>query len=120
MPVDRPTARELIETVAEHLAVNVRPQLSGHASFEAVIATNLLAIALRELELEAELAELDREQLTSLLGQDASLGELERQLAFSIREGELDDRAGEVKAILRASAGRRLRISNPGYVRTEA
>ena len=41
VPVDRPNAQELIASAAEHLATNVRPALSGHAAFEALITANL-------------------------------------------------------------------------------
>lgn len=117
MPVDRPSARELIEAAAEHLAVRVRPALDGHAAFEALIAANLLAIALRELELEPELRAAERRELAGLVGRDARLEELEAQLAESIRAGRLDDRRSELLAVLRAGARRRLQIANPDYVR---
>jgi uncharacterized protein DUF6285 len=119
MPADRPTAGELIEAAAEHLAVNVRPALSGHAAFEALIAANLLAIALRELELGPELRAADERELGELLGQVAPLEQLESSLAERIRSGELDDRRGELLSVLRESARRRLRVANPGYAREE-
>lgn len=117
MPADRPTAHELIASAAEHLAVNVRPSLAGHAAFETLIAANLLAIALRELELGPELRAVDERDLARLLGREGPLEELEAALAAQIREGDLDDRRGEVLAVLRASARRRLRIANPEYAR---
>ena len=119
MPVDRPTANELIASAAEHLAVNVRPALGGHRAFEALIAANLLAIALRELELGPELCAADERDLAGLLGRNGPLEELEARLVDEIREGKLDNRA-EVLAVLRASARRRLRIANPEYVHEEA
>lgn len=118
--MDRPTSNELIASAAEHLAVNVRPALSGHAAFEALIAANLLAIALRELELGPELRAADERDLVGLLGPAGSLEELEARLAQQIRAGELDDRWSEALAILRASARRRVRIANPDYAREEA
>jgi hypothetical protein len=120
MPADRPTATELIESAAEHLALHVRPALAGHAAFEALIAANLLAIALRELELGPELRAADQGDLAGLMGRKGSLEELEAQLADLIREGELDDRRAEVLSVLRQSARRRLRIANPEYAREEA
>ncbi len=120
MPIDRPTARELIESAADHLVVNVRPALPGHGGFEALVAANLLAIALRELELEAELREADRLALASLLDRDEPLDELELELADLIRDGRFDERADELHEVLRASARRRLLVANPGYVLEEA
>jgi len=120
VPVDRPAANELIASAAEHLAVNVRPALDGHRAFEALIAANLLAIALRELELGPELRAADEHDLARLLGREGSLEELEASLAEKIRGGELEDRRAEVLALLRASARRRLRIANPQYAPEEA
>jgi hypothetical protein len=120
VPEDRPTANELIASAAEHLVVNVRPALGGHGAFEALIAANLLAIALRELELGTELRALDERDLAQLLGHEAPLAELEARLVKQIRKAELDDRRAEVLAVLRASARRRLRIANPEYEREEA
>lgn len=120
MPVDRPTARELIEAAAEHLAVNIRPALAGHAAFEALVAANLLAIAMRELDLGPELRAADERALARLVGRQGPLDELETELAERIREGALDERRAELLAILRESARRRLRVANPQYAREEA
>jgi hypothetical protein len=116
VPVDRPTARELIEAAAEHLAARVRPAVHGHAAFEALIAANLLAIALRELDLGPQLRAADERELADLLGREAPLEELEAHLAEAIRSGKLDDHRAELLAVLRSSARRRLRVANPGYV----
>jgi hypothetical protein len=119
VPADRPSAHELIASAAEHLAVNVRPALAGHDAFEALIAANLLAIALRELELGPELRAADEHDLAGLLGCEGPLEELEARLADQIREGALDDLFDELLAVLRASARRRLEIANPEYLREE-
>jgi len=119
MPRDRPDAPELIATAAEHLAVNVRPALAGHDAFEALIAANLLAIALRELELGPALRAGEEEDLAQLLGREGRLEDLEERLAAQIRAGEFDDRFTEVLAVLRRSARGRVRIANPEYVREE-
>ncbi len=117
MPADRPDASELIQSVAEHLVVNVRPALEGHARFEALIAANLLAIALRELELGPELRAADERRLSELLGYEAPLEQLEAELADRIRAGELAEQRAAVLAALRESARARLRVANPGYAR---
>jgi hypothetical protein len=119
VPRDRPDAHELIASAAEHLAVNVRPALNGHGAFEALIAANLLAIALRELELEPGLWAADEQALQELLGAAGSLEELEARLAEQIRAGDIDDRREQVLALLRASARGRLAIANPEYLGEE-
>ena len=68
---------------------------------------------------EPELRAADEHDLAGLLGRKGSLEELEAHLADQIREGDIDDRWGQVLAVLRASARRHLRIANPEYVRLE-
>jgi hypothetical protein len=120
VPADRPAANELIASAAEHLAVNVRPALGGHAAFEALIAANLLAIALRELELVQRSCATQQRREVALVGGAPSWAELEARLVEQIRDGALDARRAEVLAVLRAGARRRLRIANPEYLREEA
>ena len=62
---------------------------------------------------------VDEHDLAGGSGTDGSLEGLEAHLAVQIREGDADDRWGQVLTVLRASAGRRLRIANPDYVREE-
>ena len=116
MPADRPDALELIEAAAEHLATRVRPVLSGHASFEALIAANLLMIARRELELAQPARAAERERLQALLGRNGSLDELEDQLVARIRAGDLGPGDRRLMDHLRATVRDRLRVSNPGYM----
>jgi Domain of unknown function (DUF6285) len=119
VPADRPSAHELIASAAEYLAVDVRSALGGHGAFEALIAANLLAIALRELELGPESRVADEHDLVLLLGREGSLEELEACLADRIRDGAIDDHWDEAVAVLHESAVRRLRIANPEYIREE-
>jgi hypothetical protein len=116
MPADRPDALELVEAAAEHLAISVRPALSGHAAFEALIAANLLAIARRELELGPPARAAERERLRTLLGRDGGLDELEEELVARIRAGELRPGDPQLMDHLRATVRDRLRIANPGYL----
>ena len=116
MPADRPDALELVEAAAEHLAVHVRPALSGHAAFEALIAANLLAIARRELELGPPAHAAERERLRVLLGRDGALDELEDELVARIRAGTIGLEDRRLVDHLRATVRDRLRIANPGYL----
>lgn len=116
MPEDRPTASELLETVAEYLTSSVRPRLEGHAAFEALIAANLLRIAGRELELGPSARAQEGERLRHLLGSEGAPEDLEPKLVAMIREGRFEGRRDEVLEHLRRSAADRLRIANPDYL----
>lgn len=115
MPVDRPDARELVDTVRE-LLEQMLPSLSGYDAFQVRIAASLLGIAGRELESGESLRRDEHERLARLLGRDAPLEELEAELIDWIREGDLDERWAEILDFLRATAEARLRITNPKHL----
>lgn len=98
----RPTAAELVAAVADFLDNDVRQATEGQVSFHARVAANVLRTVEREL--------LDDRPAPDLLGYPD-----EQHLAAAIRAGELDDRADDVLACLRAVARRRLAIAHPGY-----
>ena len=115
MPIDRPDARELVETVRE-LLEQLLPSLSGYDAFQVRVAARLLGIAGRELELGGGLRRDEQEGLSRLLGRDAPLEELERELVDWIREGDLEERWEPLLAFLRTTAEARLRIANPKHL----
>jgi hypothetical protein len=116
MPVDRPTALELLEAIQEFLQERAIPKLSGHAAFEARVAANLLSIARREIEEGPRLLEGETADLERLLGRKGTLEDLETELLALIREGDPGSRWDDLIALLRRSAEGRLRITNPKYL----
>ncbi len=112
----RPTAAELIEAVREFVAGPVTAALSDQAAFHARVATNVLAMVERELDLgpASDAAELAR--LEALLGCAGSLAELNAELARQIRDGALDRRRAEVLDHLRRTSRDKLSIANPRYL----
>jgi len=98
----RPTAAELVAAVADFLDNDVRPSIEGQVAFHARVAANVLRTVERELT--------DDRAAPDLLGYAD-----EQTLAAAIRAGELDERAGEVLACLRALVRHRLTIAHPGY-----
>lgn len=106
-PYGRPLAAELVAAVAEFLETDVRAAAEGQVNFHARVAANALRIVERELldESEAE----SRAALAALGFAD------EEQLAAAIRAGEMDGRADDVIACLRALVRRRLAVAHPGY-----
>jgi Domain of unknown function (DUF6285) len=103
----RPTAAELVTAVADFLDTDVREATDGQVNFHARVAANALRMVARELE------STDLSAVTAAL---AALGATdEAELAAAIRRGDLDDRADEVPARLRALVKHRLAAAHPGY-----
>jgi hypothetical protein len=116
MAVDRPGALELLEAVQEFLQERAIPKLSGHAAFEARVATNLLAIARREIEEGPRLLEEEAADLERLLQRKGTPEALEAELVDLIRDGDPGSRREDLMAHLRRRAEGRLRIANPRYL----
>ncbi len=112
----RPTAAELIEAVREFIAGPVSAALNNQAAFHARVATNVLAMVERELELGPALDAAELARLKALLGRDGSLAELNSALARAIRDGALDHRRTEVLDHLRRTSREKLSIANPRYL----
>lgn len=115
MAQDRPTATELLEAVREFLEAEVLPTVDGRLAFHTRVAANALGIVGRELALGTEHDAEEHARLVGLLGRDAPLAELNRDLAARLRAGELDDRRTEVVAHLRSTVQAKLEIANPSY-----
>lgn len=98
----RPTAAELVASVAEFLETDVKANTSGAVNFHARVAANVLRTVERELD--------DEDPAPDLLGLPD-----EAALAAAIRRGDLDDRAAEVTPVLRQLVRLRLAVAHPGY-----
>lgn len=111
----RPSAAELVAAVADFLDNDVRAATSsdggladaGQINFHARVAANVLRIV------ERELTDDSAAEVTGALA-DIGFAD-EPQLAAAIRAGTMDDRAGDVLAMLRTLVGHRLAIAHPGY-----
>lgn len=108
-PHDVPTAQELVEAVREWIereADAVRPPNRFHAR----VASNVLAMVEREIELGPAQARAHAARLEHLgVADDA-------ELAAAIRDGSLDDRLGEVRELVWASVRDKLAVANPKYL----
>jgi hypothetical protein len=116
MTQDPPTAPELLESVAEYLFAELRPEVPGEQRFKVLVAANLCAVVARELRAgEAP----DREDLalfSELLGEDADdVHAAAAKLASRLRSGELDDRMEELAPRLAEHVRRKLEVARPGY-----
>lgn len=117
VPHDVPTVDEMLEAVGEWLA-SATASASGSATdsgasltgFHARVAANMLAMVRRELALGPEHERRHLERLSRLGVAD------DRELAAAIRQGRLDDRAGEVRELVWQSVRDKLQVANPGYL----
>ena len=86
---EQPAATELIDAVAEFIARDVAPTLTGRLAFHARVAVNVLAIVKRELELGPAADRADAARLAALLGRDGDPAALTEELCRRIETGEI-------------------------------
>jgi hypothetical protein len=113
---DRPTAEELLDSVAEYLFGELRPQVPREQRFKVLVAANVCAVVARELRAGDAPDREDLALFDELLGEQvgdvhAAAAELSRRL----RSGELDDRIDELTPRLEEHVRRKLEIARPGY-----
>jgi hypothetical protein len=101
---------ELLEAVREWIDSEVIPSTDGRLRFHARVASNVLGMVEREIELGPA-------QLVSHEARLAQLGVAsDAQLAAAIRRREFDDRADELRSLLAEVVLDKLAVANPRYV----
>ena len=113
--MDQPSAAEIVTAVREFIDKHAIPQLSGRTAFHARVASNALAIVLRELEHGPAAAAREAESLTRLLGQSGTLEELNRELSKRIRTGQIDPLDPALQAHLITTTLAKVEIDQPNY-----
>ena len=113
---DRPSARDLLDAVAEYLFAELRPEVPREQRFKVLVAANVCAVVAREIRAGEEPDRRDLALFNELLGEElddvrAAAAELSRKL----RAGELDDRLDELAPRLEEHVRRKLEIARPGY-----
>ncbi len=123
---DRPSAPELISTVAQFLNTELAPTLTDpRIKFRTLVAANVLQIVARELEMSDELMRAEWHRLDALMGDDApgenfaqEIDVMNRALCVRIRAGDAD--AGEfykrVFAHVEQTVIEKLQIANPRFL----
>jgi hypothetical protein len=113
--MDQPSMLELVDAVRAFLEKRAMPELTGHTAFHARVAANALGIVSRELKLGPQLSAEEKERLVALLGMDAPLDSLNRELCRRIREGSVDlDTPGLKEHLIAATRGK-VTIDQPNY-----
>ncbi|MCA9579299.1 MAG: hypothetical protein KC668_27915 [Myxococcales bacterium] len=113
MPLNRPSAEELLEAVEEHLRDQLLPKLDGAERFYLRVALRALAIARRELR---EGPAFEREEaglLGALVGLRGDAGALNTALVDAIARGELEPRDPALLDALEAITAAKLAIDDP-------
>ena len=117
---DRPEAAELLDSVAEYLFGELRPQVPREQRFKVLVAANVCAVVAREIRAGDQPDADDLALFAELLGEqpeDASSAAAE--LSRRLRSGELDDRIDELVPLLEGHVRRKLEIARPGYDETD-
>ncbi len=122
---DRPGAPELLDSLAEYLVGELRPEVHSEQRFKILVAANICAVVARELRAGEAPSANDAVLFRELLGMPAAeiapgqaeaiADALATELSLRIRAGELDNRLPEVVAGLRAHVKRKLEVARPGY-----
>jgi hypothetical protein len=123
---DRPTAGELLDSVAEYLFGELRPVVPREQRFKVLVAANLCAVVAREIGAREGPDREDLALFSDLLGEAKDPPEDPRELAVAtraaaaelsarLRAGELDDQLEELAPRLGEHVRRKLEVSRPGY-----
>jgi hypothetical protein len=115
MPRSLPDAATLLNAAAKYLEDELLPTLADYHRFQTRVTINVLNLVRRELDLYDAQAAAERKRLAAILGYDASVEELNADLARRIRNGALalDDPA--LRSHIRQSLADALAINNPRW-----
>jgi hypothetical protein len=111
----RPTAEELLGTIADLLGQEVLDVVPGHLTHKVRVAENLSRILQREVELGATSDRREVERLTALLGHDGSLDELRDELTTRLRSSDDDAFDQAAWEAMVAITREDLAIAKPGH-----
>ncbi len=113
---DRPTAPELLDSVAEYLFGELRPGVPREQRFRVLVAANVCAVVAREIRAGEGPDREDLELFNDLLGEEqGDVRTAAAELSRRLRSGELDDRIDELAPRLEEHVRRKLEIARPGY-----
>jgi hypothetical protein len=101
---------ELLEAVREWIDREVIPATEGRLRFHSRVASNVLAMVEREIELGPVQEQTHDGRLARLGVAD------DTELAAAIRERRFDDRSEELRELLAEMVADKLAVANPGYL----
>ncbi len=114
---DSPSNSELIEGVKHFLDTVAMPQLSGHAAFHARVASNALAIVMRDLKHRTTADTAARARLVHLLGapSTATLDDLNKALCHALKSGRVGLETPGLLTHLKMTAIDQVSVDQPNY-----
>jgi hypothetical protein len=113
---DRPTSAELLDSVAEYLFAELRPEVPREQRFRVLVAANVCAVVAREIRAGDRPDREDLELFGELLDREVDdTRAAAAELSERIRSGELDDRIDELAPRLEEHVRRKLEIARPDY-----
>jgi Domain of unknown function (DUF6285) len=110
-----PPATELLAAVTRFLRDELLPTLSGARAFNLRVSINAVEVVRREIEQQAAAEKREHRRLAELIGNDADLAAMRRELCEKIARGELTLDDPSLRAHLRATTIDRLAIDQPTY-----
>ena len=113
--LDMPESHELLTSVHDFLRQDVMAETQGRMRFLSLVASNSLAILMRESRLSGQHRREEQERLRALLGMNASLLELRRTLCQALRDDEMPLDTPDLAAHLRQTVMNQLQIDQPKY-----
>jgi hypothetical protein len=112
---DQPTPEELIQAVADFLRNELAPEISGHTAFKLRVSINALDLVTRQLALAQGSDAAEAARLARLLGEEGTLGELNRMLADRIAKGEADLQTAGLAEHVWQTTMDKLAVDQPNY-----
>jgi hypothetical protein len=113
MPMNRPTATELLSALRHSLERDGAD--SSDSGYERRVAINVLKILERETALGGSFSSDEQQGLRAHLGIDAGVMELNAALCDRIQAGREDPRWDELVALLKRITLGKLAIDNPAF-----
>jgi len=112
-PYDAPSAQELVEAVKFFISEELLDEVPSTQKWKLRIASNILAIAAREIENYAT----DKRSFDDFLS-SLNMGS-ERELSLALRHGDFDNNLGTILTKLMPIVERKLLVANPAYLLSE-
>ena len=113
--IDAPHGADMLDAVARLLRDTLIPQLPADTVFQARVAANAVDLVAREMRLGGTAQTDATTRLKALLSLDASLPELEAELASRIREGRVGADTPGLMDHLWATTLAKMAIDQPSY-----
>lgn len=113
--LDMPESHELLTSVHDFLRQDVMAETQGRMRFLSLVASNSLAILMRETQLLEQHRREERARLQALLGMNTGLLELRGTLCESLRDDRLPFDSPDLATHLRQTVMNQLQIDQPKY-----